>query len=499
MRKGAEHNRLIRRVFGDETGVGKYPLVNQAIEGYMAVVVVTYVLLTIAPSVTLISATPLSKIRMLLGLLGAALLAVDAVTNRGLWRGTSCVLLYGICGAAAIASLLHISYGVKDNLFDLCWVAIQFGLGYSLAFRLSKEEMKRFVSRVFTITFLIWFIACCVSLYQFAKQIGYRYYVNPNSDSPELCRQGFLQHRLFGVFTGLDYAAYISLAHLVIGIHYVITEKRPFLRGLIGIMLVPVFLYLVLCGSRSVQISLFLYAFVLAWLVVRNWIASRGVKALLVQLMAGLCALIVCVGCYYGIKKLAPILPAFCNQISQSDPNDQQDELIGPELDEGLLIRPEVQGDVSNERFKIWRDYLRLSGEYGVFGLSLSNYNDYIADQHPDYYIVQYFLNRFGQVEKTDLVYECHNNYLFVLVSTGWLGLTLFVLFLVLTIIRLLRFVIPRKQLPLEFITALAITGIGCVQAMFMNSVFLKINAPSFLFWIALGIVNAIITQKESQ
>ena len=499
MGRNLSNNRLIRGVFGDETSVGKVPMVNLLVKLYVAVVIVTYVLLTIAPVVTMISTTPLSRIRMILGLLGALLLAVDAVTNRGLWRGKNCILLYGICVCAGLSALQYVRYGLKDNLFDLAWVAIQFGLTYSLAQRLSKAEMSRFVRRVFAVTLVIWFAACCVSVYQFAMQIGYRYTFNPNSDSPELCRQGFWNHRLFGVFTGLDYAAYISLAHLIAGISVVMGGKNRWLRIVVGIMLIPIALYLVLCGSRSVQVALFLYASVFGWLMARNRLESRGgLHALFLKLAAALCALAVAVGCYYGVKKAAAYVPAYFAQLGQMDHWDDPEEDLPLEPDADLLDRTEVKGDISNERFKIWRDYLGLYRDVGPFGLSLSNYNDYIAEHHGELYIVQYFRDRLGDVEKTDLVYECHNNYLFVLVSTGWIGLALFVVFILLTLRGLLRDLKTHPTLSLEYVTALAIVGIGCVQAMFMNSVFLKINAPSFIFWLALGMVNAA-EKKEIQ
>ena len=75
-------------------------------------------------------------------------------------------------------------------------------------------------------------------------------------------------------------------------------------------------------------------------------------------------------------------------------------------------------------------------------GLSLSNYNDYIGDQHPEMYIVRYFTDQFKDTVKTDLVYESHNNYLFVFISTGFVGAGLFLCFLVLVLVRVIRYIL---------------------------------------------------------
>ena len=159
-------------------------------------------------------------------------------------------------------------------------------------------------------------------------------------------------------------------------------------------------------------------------------------------------------------------------------------------------IERSQEGDVSNNRFEIWRDYISLAGEIGPAGLSLSNYNDYIGDQHPEMYIVRYFTDQFKDTVKTDLVYESHNNYLFVFISTGFVGAGLFLCFLVLVLVRVIRYILRHPQLSLWTITTLAVVAFGLVEALFMNSVFLKINDVSFIFWLALG---ALMLETEDR
>ena len=136
------------------------------------------------------------------------------------------------------------------------------------------------------------------------------------------------------------------------------------------------------------------------------------------------------------------------------------------------------------------------TGEIGPAGLSLSNYNDYIGDRHPEMYIVRYFTDQFKDTVKTDLVYESHNNYLFVFISTGFVGAGLFLCFLVLVLVRVIRYILRHPQLSLWTITTLAVVAFGLVEALFMNSVFLKINDVSFIFWLALG---ALMLETEDK
>lgn len=52
------------------------------------------------------------------------------------------------------------------------------------------------------------------------------------------------------------------------------------------------------------------------------------------------------------------------------------------------------------------------------------------------------------------------------------------------------------SALSLWTITTLAVVAFGLVEALFMNSVFLKINDVSFIFWLALG---ALMLETEDK
>ena len=411
---------LRRAVFGNESCIGRLPWLNTAVLVYVGVTVVSFVLLQIAPVLTWMAKTPLCHISTYLGLIGAVLMALDLFTNRGLWRGIWCWLLYGVAFMDVIASLRTMRYGVKDNLFDLCWVVIQFALVYSLAQRVGKERMRRFLRNLFYVVLVIWGIACCVGLYQYLFRIGYTYVANPNTTSPELTRQGYYQSRLFGLFMGLDYAAYTSMFLFAGCMQGVVTRGKHWAgRAALAVAALVLVTHVILSVSRSALIALILYAFCFTVLLVRNRCGSmKQLKRLGVSVLAGVCAVVVCWGCTEGIWA------------------GMQHMAVGTVIEEPDAIERSQEGDVSNNRFEIWRDYISLAGEIGPAGLSLSNYNDYIGDQHPEMYIVRYFTDQFKDTVKTDLVYESHNNYLFVFISTGFVGAGLFLCFLVLVLVR---------------------------------------------------------------
>ena len=484
------------KIFGDEEMINKVPMINRFILIYSAIVLVFYELLLIAPFLTFLSKTPVYHLSAYLGFLGAILVVLDMFTNRGIWRGWKCFLLYGICVMAALGSIRTITYGIHDNAYDLCWVGIQFALIYSSAYRLSEKTRKRYFNTLFAIVVGIWFIACCVSVGQYILQIGFRYISNPMSDNPELCRQGFWEHRLFGVFTGLDYAVYMSLMLSIWSLYYVFSEKRKGIKAALCFGILVFVIHMILSGSRSVQVSLYLFVFFFTLLIVRNKLPNRSYKTLLMKVSAGLLAVVLCFGGFSILKFGLQYLPGL---VDYSGSFVQEDELPEESDPDNILDRESLEEDYSNNRFGIWKDYISLYKEIGLIGLSLSNYNDYIKDHHPELYIVTHFEEDFKDSVKQDIVYESHNNYLFVFVSTGLIGFALFLAFFISCMVKVLRFIYEHQEVPLHVISLLGIVCIGLVQALFMNSVFLKINAPSFFFWAALGALMETVIQKRKK
>ena len=279
---------------------------------------------------------------------------------------------------------------------------------------------------------------------------------------------------------GLDYAAYTSMFLFAGCMQGVVTRGKHWAgRAALAVAALVLVTHVILSVSRSALIALILYAFCFTVLLVRNRCGSMNqLKRLGVSVLAGVCAVVVCWGCTEGIRA------------------GMQHMAVGTVIEEPDAIERSQEGDVSNNRFEIWRDYISLAGEIGPAGLSLSNYNDYIGDQHPEMYIVRYFTDQFKDTVKTDLVYESHNNYLFVFISTGFVGAGLFLCFLVLVLVRVIRYILRHPQLSLWTITTLAVVAFGLVEALFMNSVFLKINDVSFIFWLALG---ALMLETEDK
>ena len=128
----------------------EFPVIDTIILIYEAVVLFFQILFQISPVMTFLAKTPLYDIQTYLGLLGGMLIVLDLFTTKKIWRGKFCLLLYAILGLAAVASIRMISYGLKENIFKLCWAAIQFVLVYSCAYRADRNKLKKYLKWLFS-------------------------------------------------------------------------------------------------------------------------------------------------------------------------------------------------------------------------------------------------------------------------------------------------------------------------------------------------------------
>lgn len=490
---------VLRTLIGDESGTNRFPIINHVIMVYLGLVMLCFTLYTIAPFVTFIGKTPFYSSKSYLGILGGLLLVVDLFTNRGLWRGPYVIALYTVAAISVVSSLLTISYGIKQNLFLLCWTAVQFALFYSCAWRVSRDAFRKYVKILYFTLLGVWLIACCVSLWQYLFQIGYTYVADPRSDDASLVRQGFYGSRLFGIFNPLNHSAYVSLMLLLGGVYYFAKAKRTWQRIALGISGLILFSHIMLSNSRSAAVSMLVCVFIGIWCL--SWSRSRfsGWKKLALACALALAVAVCCVPVFNTVKAAAGKVPYLIESITAPDPTDPTDPTAEtePEPEEDLLEREELEGNVSNDRFRIWGEYLGLADDIGLLGLSPGNYMPYIRDHYPDLFIVQYVRDHFPAKYDAGVIYHVHNGYLMVLVSTGILGVLALAVYLVLCVARCLRHIARSAQLAPSFVVLLMIAASGAVSAFFDKGIFFMDSAPTFYFWFALGILM-YVTKKEN-
>ena len=473
----SSHFSLLRTYSRLKTPKHTYPVLDQVVLGYIALVLLVQVLLQISPVVSVFARVGLISIQTWLGLLGGALLAADFFTNKRSWQAPYLPLLLGILLLAAVAALRTVEYGVKENLFKLCWAAIHFTLFYSCAHRAGAEKLKQYGKRLFLVLLVIWLVACCISLYQFARLISYDYVVNPLAQDAGTNRQGFYDNRLFGIFYTLNHAAYTSFLLLLVGLYFALRTKKIAFKVLYGFAALILLCHIVASQSRSAIVALYTCAACLAFFVTRRRLKKKTPVRLTLSFGMAVLAVGMAVLGLQALKLGLAHVPSITASV-----------LHLPEVSYDAQLFERVMDDnASNGRFSIWRDYLSLWWEIGPMGISPGNYMAYIHENHQELYIVDFIRTHWPERYDSGIIYHMHSGYLMVYVSAGWLGAALLLAFGCACVARLVKKVKAGHVFPNRALWPLLLVTTVAISAVFDEGIFFQNNPQTSLFWLALG------------
>ena len=174
-----------------------------------------------------------------------------------------------------LSSLTNIRYGMVDNLKTMVWTCIHLFLVYSIVPRLGGEKGERFVRRVLWGIGALWTVCVLISVAQYVFQISYREMMHADLWK----RQGFVDNRLFGLFSDPNAAALMSIC-LVFAIIYLMETDKCVWKRCIGVGAVVLHCaYIILSGSRTAVICLLIGAAVKTALAVWNFCCGKGFRS----------------------------------------------------------------------------------------------------------------------------------------------------------------------------------------------------------------------------
>lgn len=432
---------------------------------------------------------------------GFALTAANVLCGTG-WRSSRRVIfLYGICLLDGLASF-------RAGGVELAWIQqltreiITVVLFYCAAQSVREGLLGRLLHLFYWLWLLPWSMMCCLSLGQFALMFceGSRII-----NIMQLLGVGYYGHRLFGVFTWPEYRAVISLLIMLAGGYYFVSTRSRAERVLLALCNVPLLFYIVLSRSRNAQVAFYLSLFLGTGIVhfKRSSVSwTRGRR----RLMAMMVAFFVVAGAHLGyvtIQRTSEHIPNFFSDYfsslskepspqssspaesteeseEQTEIPEEETETLEEETKNRLLDRIDTEGNIATNRFSIWKDYLSLWKEYGLFGLSSTYDSWYIKEHHPDLFICTYVAGS---------VYHTHNGYLKTLVSSGYLGFTFLMLFLLGGALDVWKALKRSEKIPPKMLFALLVVVAGCFSTMFDLEIFFVFNPITYIFWLALGIL----------
>ena len=525
---------------------------------YLTVCIVCYSLYTIPAFPRFLSSINLNNVvRPLLRNIGVILCAVEGICSFRMRKGPGRLLLYGMIAAATFSSWQQRVYGTASNINSILWMAIIFILGYSAVYHFGSQVMRWFATISYIIFMTVWCTACCLSLVQFALRISN---VGPNyATSPWLQGKGFVAPRLTGIFGYPEYGASFGLLLMIVGLYLTIKTRWWILRIIIVLFNLPLFFYLVLSITRNAILAMYLAVFIGAFLFFLKNVRKGTRKGVLVSLGLA-CAVLFTLFCAQtATKKIAEHIPEHFDKAKQateaptasvpSSPakkssipvsalrggtagrkppaattlrNNPEDKIsvasTVPAIQKpttaanglpapatppsqadappGLLNRKYNNNDLTSGRLQIWKDYLSISEEIGLFGLSPENASWYIQEHYPSLFICSHIREAHPDLYKNGYVYHPHSGYLKVFVSSGFIGLACVLVFFLRCAITVVSHVRKSRHLSAEFICSLMVVVAGMSSALFEPELFFNLTNPiMFFFWIAVSVLMRSMAQ----
>ncbi len=414
---------------------------------------------------------------------GMLLAALSFIMDRDIFKARYGIVLIAFIGVTAISAIVNIEYGYRRNLTTICWMIINVVLFYTMYMRVSIKTFEKWVRVVFAIMIVMWFGAVVTSIVQYVLQIDYLYEVHG-----QIRRQGFMEGRLFGIFNDPNYGAVTSI-YMVLGSLWIIRSiKNIFVRVLLSINVTVCFIYIVLSGSRTAIICVLAVVAFLTACYVKNFLTEKNVKLLgkfTIIAILTLLSVAITYGINLGTKKVmeycvidieddSGLVPPQAGDNEAGDVNNNNSNNNGSSG--SILQRPDSHsGNISNNRFDIWKGYIGILKEHKLIGLSPANQMEFVKDKYPDSYI--------GTTG-----YETHNGYLTVFVSVGIIGSIIMAVFLVCLAKDFIKVYLKHHKINENYIFVSTLIISILINAFFFTELFFVNNITTVLFYSLIGL-----------
>lgn len=348
--------------------------------------------------------------------------------------------------------------GLYESVSQLCYMVVFFGLFVILNYSREESDLK-FEFNIFAYVFTG--ITCLYSLFGFYSFLCNMYILYQMPPSTEYYRFGVSENRLWGLYNP-NMGATLNSISIFLSIFIIWTcingrkkktNRAKYFAGLIfGIFnLVLQYFCLVLTDSRTGNYALIIVLAIVIAYVVYAKLTNQN-KTILSRILFSFIALVVGTCLLIAVNMLTEkslaYLPNICESIFGDSFVWKQDGwkcyqlMVGSvnystinfdftklftanviEVTQSNLVRDNTTLSFLSGREYLWKAALEVFKDHPIFGITYGNIQDYI-------------IPILGECDGVNLVDQLkagglHNGYITVLLSSGVVGFTLFVLFIV--------------------------------------------------------------------
>lgn len=413
---------------------------------------------------------------------GAVIIAIDFFRGRNLWHTKNLKWLILFCAAYAVTTVLNRQSHFGDNVKTLAYMFVFFIVLYGHNSNISMDMWKKQV-RVLSLVY-VWATALlstvCLLTYVFSINMqieandGYMYV-------------GMCENRLWGVYNPNAGACIEVIAiFLSVGLLMTLKKRHIYKKVLLTINIIIQYICMLLTGSRTS-----LYAFIICSGAFCFFMLSKKNKRFSLKRAKGwavnICISILVMGTIYSIG--IPVKGAMAYVPKMVDVEipglngaaDKEKTSAKKKKNKVDLTRMEELedrgGGLLTGRTYIWNAGLTALKQAPVFGLSKNATYDYAKEYIGDPQWLEH------------LKVSLHNVYITVLVASGGIGFVLFLIFIFLNVIPMLKTAITcqnQREYDLFIICMIIVGGLLIIEC-FEARIIYRTEVFNPLFWTICG------------
>ncbi len=382
-----------------------------------------------------------------------------------------------------VSCLYNIHYGVTENAKIFMWMTFQFGLLY--AFDLKKDEEK--VRKEFQISmFLIIGITSVMNLISmimmFVNYCGYCILDDGRSFLIGVAYWG----RLYGIHTDPNYGSVLSVIALIAGIYFFLKLKKTWQRVLMIISAALQAMFIIFSASRTGLVATCV-CMLLFWFMYSLHKKKKIIRACIVAVVAVVVVLGVNKGVVAGYNFTVTQISKHQEEHKKPEKEDdkKKDEMVK------LGRKEELEGDVSNRRFDLWKNAVDMAKTSPVVGVSFGNFIPYAEENLPDCYMISNDFATFNAF---------HNMFMDLIASQGIVGFVVFIVIILSSLWYLLKHykTIPEADKPTCAFLFSACAAM-LASSLFVSEILYVNNQVTVLFWTLWGFLIYFVKKGEQQ
>jgi O-antigen ligase len=428
-------------------------------------------------------ATPLYKVLILTGVL---ILAIDFFVSGFLVRFKYSWLIILFYVSLLISIITNITSNPIGNLKVLVWLLIQTFLLNTVNSGCKETfNFKRF-SKMFEAVAAIFFVGCVASVIMFLFAYGTNL---PNENfSSGYVRVGFMSGRLFGVFNDPNYSSIcVMITMVLIIINMIMHKEKLWLKIYHWILLLIDYIYIVLSRSRTTEICFCVFTAVVGFFLIHNYMRKKEKKKNVCSIFISCVAAIICICTTLG---LFTVTNAVLDEIYISVNSLHNNSDTEHDYKEDLIREDVTEENISNNRFQIWKDYIKVSFEKPLFGSGPRNELEYIKEHMPESFVAM-------------RGYSSHNGYLALWVGSGIFGSVLMLGYMILNVKLIASYLIKKsgsgEKYYVPILLLASVLAIISIAAISLKTIFFCNSIIDQLFWFILGFTVFLVSISEPE